>query len=175
MSYLLDSDVFIQAKNFHYNFAICPGFWDWIEHANKQGAVCSLSKVREELTALEDELSTWVKARCHLFRDCDDGKTLESMKLLSTWVIGHYEPAAQNEFFSGADFPLVAYAHAHGFTVVTHEKLSPGRRVKIPNACGALDVPSMTPFEMLKKHGAQFIFQGKEAEPAQRDLFDGKS
>ena len=29
MSYLLDSDVFIQAKNLHYGFDVCPAFWDW--------------------------------------------------------------------------------------------------------------------------------------------------
>jgi hypothetical protein len=27
MAYLLDSDVFIQAKNLHYGFDFCPGFW----------------------------------------------------------------------------------------------------------------------------------------------------
>lgn len=25
--YLVDSDVFITAKNLYYSFAICPGFW----------------------------------------------------------------------------------------------------------------------------------------------------
>jgi Domain of unknown function (DUF4411) len=29
MPYLLDSDVFIQAKNLHYSFDFCPAFWDW--------------------------------------------------------------------------------------------------------------------------------------------------
>ena len=27
MAYLLDSDVFIRAKNDHYGFDFCPGFW----------------------------------------------------------------------------------------------------------------------------------------------------
>jgi hypothetical protein len=30
MAYLLDSNVFIQAKNLHYGFDFCPAFWDWI-------------------------------------------------------------------------------------------------------------------------------------------------
>ena len=31
MAYLLDSDVFIRAKNDHYGFDLCPGFWEWLE------------------------------------------------------------------------------------------------------------------------------------------------
>gem|GEM_PF-6918350 len=34
MAYLLDSDVLIRAKNDHYGFDFCPGFWDWLEAAN---------------------------------------------------------------------------------------------------------------------------------------------
>ena len=28
-SYLLDSNLFIQAKNHRYGFDFCPAFWDW--------------------------------------------------------------------------------------------------------------------------------------------------
>jgi len=34
VAYLLDSDVLIRAKNDHYGFDFCPGFWDWLEAAN---------------------------------------------------------------------------------------------------------------------------------------------
>jgi hypothetical protein len=27
--YLLDTNVFIQARNLHYGFDFCPAFWDW--------------------------------------------------------------------------------------------------------------------------------------------------
>jgi uncharacterized protein DUF4411 len=33
MAYLLDTDVFIQAKNLHYAFDVCPGFWSWLDRA----------------------------------------------------------------------------------------------------------------------------------------------
>jgi hypothetical protein len=42
MPYLLDSDVFIQAKNLHYSFDFCPAFWDWIE------AVVALCQFRKQ-------------------------------------------------------------------------------------------------------------------------------
>ena len=31
-TYLMDSDVFITAKNLYYSFDICPGFWDSVIH-----------------------------------------------------------------------------------------------------------------------------------------------
>ena len=30
MAYLLDSNVFIPAKNLHYGLDFCPAFWDWL-------------------------------------------------------------------------------------------------------------------------------------------------
>ncbi len=37
--YLLDSDVFIQAKNRHYGFDIVPAWWDWLVQAHQAGRV----------------------------------------------------------------------------------------------------------------------------------------
>jgi Domain of unknown function (DUF4411) len=42
MAYLLDSNIFIQAKNLHYGFDFCPAFWDWILRQNAGGSVFSI-------------------------------------------------------------------------------------------------------------------------------------
>jgi len=34
MAYLLDANIFIQAKNLHYSFDFCPAFWEWLDRAN---------------------------------------------------------------------------------------------------------------------------------------------
>ena len=34
MAYLLDANVFIQAKNLYYGFDFCPAFWDWLIASN---------------------------------------------------------------------------------------------------------------------------------------------
>ncbi len=39
MTYLLDANVFIQAKRLYYGFDFCPGFWDWIIESNAEGSV----------------------------------------------------------------------------------------------------------------------------------------
>ena len=47
--YIVDANVFIQGKNFHYDFAFCAGFWDWIADGHDAGVIFSIQKVREEL------------------------------------------------------------------------------------------------------------------------------
>jgi hypothetical protein len=48
MAYLLDSNVFIQAKNLHYGFDFCPVFWEWIGQSHAAGTVFSIDKVADE-------------------------------------------------------------------------------------------------------------------------------
>ena len=57
MTYLLDTNVFLQAKNLHYAFDFCPAFWDWLKQANNAGVVSSIEKVRDEL--VDDDASQW--------------------------------------------------------------------------------------------------------------------
>lgn len=44
MAYLLDSNIFIQAKNLHYGFDFCPAFWGWILQQNASGTPASSPK-----------------------------------------------------------------------------------------------------------------------------------
>ena len=91
-----------------------------------------------------------------MFLDTDDGDTYASLALLSGWAQQHYEPAAHAKFFGCADFPLVGYAHAHGCTIVTHEKYADWFDVKIPKACKAMDVSCINTFDLLEREGAIF-------------------
>jgi hypothetical protein len=63
MAYLIDSDVFIQAKNLHYGFDFCPAFWTWLVNANVGSRAFSIEKVGTELLAGADDLSDWAAAR----------------------------------------------------------------------------------------------------------------
>jgi hypothetical protein len=62
-TYLLDSNIFIQAKNLHYGLDFCPAFWQWLDEAHAAGTVCSIDSVRTELIAGNDDLSAWIQQR----------------------------------------------------------------------------------------------------------------
>ena len=61
MTYLLNANVFISAKNLHYGFDFCPAFWDWLIRENARQRVFSIEKVGDEIEAGGDELADWAK------------------------------------------------------------------------------------------------------------------
>ena len=161
MAYLLDANVFIQAKNLYYGLDFCPAFWDWLLAKNANSAVISIEKVGDEIDAGDDELAVWASQRGPDFFVNPDEAMLPALGRVSTWATNqNYEPAAVNTFLQVADYYVVAYALAHGHTVVTHEVASPStKKIKIPNACIGLDIKCMTPFEMLRHERARFILE----------------
>ncbi len=159
MAYLLDANVFIQAKNLHYGFDFCPAFWDWLTISNERGLVFSIEKVGDELEVGNDDLARWAKERGESFFLPPDSTIIPAFGRVSTWVTGQrYDQAAISTFLQVADYYLVAHALAHGLTIVTHEAPANTRKkVKIPNVCIGLHIKHMTPYEMLRREGARFV------------------
>ncbi|TAM33539.1 MAG: DUF4411 family protein [Rhodanobacter sp.] len=168
MAYLLDANVFIQAKNLQYGFDFCPAFWDWLERMNAQGKVFSIQQVGNELQAGEDELAEWGEARGEGFFLPPDNQVLAAASQVSVWATGQdYAPVAVNTFLQVADYWLVAFAAAHGHTVVTHEvPANSPKKIKIPNACVGLGVRFMTPYQMLRTERARFVLGPAPIEAA---------
>lgn len=157
--YLLDANIFITAKNLHYGFDFVPAFWEWLDQGHHAGILCSIDSVGSELAAGEDELTQWAGARGDLFLE-PDAATLPSLQTLTRWAYGGgFTPAAIETFLASADYQLVAYAHAHGHTVVTHERPDPNakKRIMIPQACIAMGVQWTDPFSMLRGSNARFV------------------
>ncbi len=163
MPYLLDANVFIQAKRLHYGMDFCPAFWDWLIAENGANNVFSIERVGDELLAVADELADWADDRGADFFLKPDANLLPALTTVSAWAAGqNYEPAAVNTFLLVADYYLVAHALAHGQTVVTHEIASTStKKIKIPDACIALGIKCVTPYEMLRTERARFILGPK--------------
>jgi hypothetical protein len=159
VAYLLDANVFIQAKNLHYGLDFCPAFWEWLVVSNEAQLVFSIEKVGDEIEAGADELANWARQREAGFFLKPDAELLPALSSVSSWVLGqNYEPAAVNTFLQVADYYLIAHALAHGKTVVTHEIASSStKKIKIPNVCIGLGIKVMTPYEMLRHERARFV------------------
>ena len=84
---------------------------------------------------------------------------LASLQAVSTWVTSRsYTAAAISTFLQVADYYLLARAHAHGDTIVTHEVESQAqRKVKIPDVCIGMNVRFMNPFEMLRAERVRLV------------------
>ena len=159
MPYLLDANVFIQAKNLHYGLDFCPAFWEWLIANNDAGRVFSIEKVGDEIEAGADELAEWAKQRGSDFFLEPEQAILPALGSVSNWATGQgYAPAAVNTFLQVADYYLVAHALAFRHTIVIHEIASPStKKIKIPNACIGVGIKCVTPFEMLRHERARFV------------------
>jgi hypothetical protein len=157
--YLLDANVFIQAKNLHYGFDFGPAFWERLIKQNGIGQVASIDKVGDELQAGGDDLSDWANVRGPAVFLPPDDPVVPALARVSTWATAQtYEPAAIATFLQVADYWLVAHALARGFIVVTHEVRSEStRKIKFPNACIGLGLTCISPYEMLRRERARFI------------------
>lgn len=163
MKYLLDSNVFIESGKRYYSMDICPAFWQWLVAANKNGKVFSLDKVKQELCEVKnDSVAKWASGidssdrKGKLFLSSQEAA--DGMQAVTSWVNkADYEMAAKEEFFSAADYYLVAYAKQAKQIVVTEEVFSPSKKkIKIPNVCRGLNVECINTFAMLRKERVRF-------------------
>ncbi|MBN2022321.1 MAG: DUF4411 family protein [Pirellulales bacterium] len=176
--YVLDANVFIEAKNRYYSFEICPGFWKALVVQHQADRVVSIDKVREELVKVQgttedsdeedrDLLSDWARDSVPsiFFKKVQDPAVIEVFQEMVRWVTSQeqYTPAAKAEFASVADGWLVAYAKANGLVVVTREAYRPDAKasVPIPNVCHEFHVEHVNTFEMLKDLNVKFILSTK--------------
>jgi hypothetical protein len=171
--YLLDSDVFIAAKNAYYAFAICPGFWDSMIHHHIAGSVSSIDKVQSELLAgrPEEDLVQWVKNEWpNGFFHGTGGKDVTSkyseIMLWAQWNTQHTAPA-KAKFATEADGWLVAYGSSHQHTVVTNEQPRPESRSRIvlPDVCAQFKVPYLNAFEMLQELAVRYEWRTPGGKP----------
>ena len=159
--YLLDTNVFIEAKNRYYGFDFCPAFWEWLDEQNHAGKVASIKKVADELHKGGDELAEWAKDRGDSFFLRPDEAVMSAFSAVSNWANAseqNYERSAVATFLQIADYYLVAHALAHKCTVVTHEvHANTTKKIKIPNACIGLGIRCMNLYEMLSREKARFV------------------
>ena len=159
MVYLLDTNVFIEAKNRYYDFSFCPAFWDWLVLQNQAKNVFTIQEVKDELCKQTDELSQWVSGLDNSFFLQLDGQVFSKFNQVSEWAKQNYKPKAYDEFFKAADYFLVCHALAHNMTVVSLEKADRNRKnkIKIPDACDAFGINWLSTFDMLRKEQVKFI------------------
>jgi len=162
MAYLIDTDIFIAAKNLHYGMDFCPGFWDWLIAANNAGKLLSVEAVLDDLSDAGDDLTEWAKAREEGFFVSPVESDLPALGQVTQWINDHqvYTGAGKQTFLNCSDYFVVSQALAGGHTVITHEKPENSiKRIKIPNVCVAMNIKYMTCWQMLRTERARFVLQ----------------
>jgi len=160
--YVLDANVFIEAKKTYYAFDINPGFWLSLIELAKQTRVCSIDRIKKEIEDGKDELASWVAGEfAFAFAKTDGSDIQNSYSEIINWVYAQpqFSDAVKSGFANDPDGWLVAYGKSRANIIVTLEKLRPDvkRKVPIPIICQAFNIPFVDTFEMLRRFGVQFV------------------
>ena len=160
--YLLDTNVFITAKNTYYGTDFAPGFWDWITMEFAANELRSIAAVRHELLEQEDELTDWARRMPDDFWLNEADADVPSLRAIAGWTMTgdpRFTQQARTDFLATADYRLVAQAHAGGHVVVTHEVPQPEgkKKIKIPDVCAAHTVGQREPFGLFRELGLKLV------------------
>ena len=159
--YLLDANIFIDAKNRAYGMDFCPAFWDWLLLKHSQEFLGSIDAVKKELLAGQDELSRWAKAAPSDFFQQPTSSGLGVLGQITNYIAtSGYPPAEKARFLSKADPLLIAHAKAENHVVVTHEKAAPkSQKIKIPDVCSVFGVDCCSIYDVIRASKARFVLE----------------
>jgi len=162
--YVLDANVFIEAKNRYYAFDIVPAFWESLILHASTGRIKTIDRIKRQLEEGNDELAEWVQGGRIDSAVVESGQldVIQSFQEMISWVQSNVQfmDAAKATFAGDADGWLIAYAKAKGpdHIIVTQETLHPEARSKvpIPNVCRQFGVTYVDTFQMLRELGVRF-------------------
>jgi len=163
--YVVDSNFFIQAHRDSYPLDIAFSFWNKVKQLADEGKIISIDKVKSEIYDKNDALEEWCKANLPEDFFKDSSPVMAEYGYVSAWAYSrnqHYLTNALNEFLDAdeADAFIVAFvlADKNNSVVVTQETSEPNRKnkVKIPEACNALNVRYLNTMEMFREMGEGF-------------------
>ncbi len=165
ITYIVDSNFFIEAHRVSYPIDIAYSFWNKVKQLAEIGIIISIDKVRDELYDKNDALEKWCRENLPSDFFKDTTGVMAEYGVVSGWAISknyHYLPKAINEFLDAdeADAFLIAYALAkhNERIIVTQEISEPNRknRVKIPEPCNDLGVKFVNTINMFRNLGETF-------------------
>lgn len=131
----------------------------------EQGKIISIDKVKNELYDKNEAIEKWCRVNLpeDFFRSTSH--IMDKYSIVTSWAISksnHYLQNALNEFLSAdvADAYLIAFAleDVENRIIVTYETSQPAikNKIKIPEACHALNVRYLNTIKMLRKMGETF-------------------
>lgn len=163
MSYLVDTNFFVQAHRVAYPLDVVESFWNVVNKLAIDGEIISIDKVKKEMYGNRDDLTIWCKDKLPSDFFKNSTTAIIEYSQLANWANNksdHYKASAISEFLDAdeADAWLIAYAKANDLTLITHEVSSPEgkKKIKIPDVCMPFNVKYTTTIEMFRALGIKF-------------------
>ncbi len=161
MTFVVDTNFFIQAHRFYYPLDVFNSFWSEVEKLAENGTIISIDKVQNEIYGNEDDLTIWCKTCLPdgFFKNTED--LIPEYTKLVQWINSRnipYKETAISEFlnYEEADAWLIAYCMKHNNTLITYEKSDPNikKKVKIPEPANHFQIIYKDTIQLLRECGS---------------------
>jgi predicted nucleic acid-binding protein len=151
-TYILDTNVFIEAWNKYYSPDIIPTYWEMILDFARNNQVFIPEAVYDELQEKDDHLSQWITDNKFIIENTDVDIQKQLQKILADNLAKLI--VNSNKRRNTADPWVVAHAMSKGHYVVTKETLT-GRPndPRIPDVCSVFGINYINDFDMIRELG----------------------
>lgn len=161
MKYIIDSNCFVSP---HRSF--CPtdvgvSFWNKLQILAREGKICSLDKVQDELYSNSDELKAWMESNLedNFFLSFESAPSIQKLTTITQWAATNtfYTERAKSKFLrmDKADIYLASFAsvNPNEWTVVSMERSAPNSsgEIKLPDVCMQYNVRCIQLEEMFRE------------------------
>ncbi len=140
--YVIDSNVLIDAKNWHFPMDSATDFWDWLLTLGKDYLLIP-EEVQKEIGTGKDDLSVWLHTNKVIFA-C---QTRDCLAVLPNVMAAYGTPTETDLEKLNADPYVIAHAMVLNAFVVTGEQpkaTTVVKNKKIPNICASLGIKCLT-------------------------------
>lgn len=154
MSYWIDANVLIQAKNKAYPFKRFPEFWTFLAVQFEAKTIRSSEFIYKELTPRDDELSQWCKSRRDTAMNTPALQDVQKCynritDFIESLPLAKHNVVRKSEFYASADGWVIAHAMAEpNGIVVTHETERDAGKIKIPLVCKEMGIKWIDIYEL---------------------------
>lgn len=145
MKYIIDTNCFVTPHRTFCPTDVGVSFWNKLQTLAKEGKICSIDKVKNELYANSDELKEWMEVNLGnaFFLPFENADSIQRLPIIVQWAATHtfYNQRAKDKFLrmDKADIYLAAFASVNPkeWTIVSMERSSPNSpsEIKLPDVC----------------------------------------
>ena len=155
--FIIDSNILIEAKNFHFPLEPRHPFWDWLVMLGEKGEIKVPEEVYKELEARNDNLHEWLQRHKSLFLLSKKNAYSELPSVLKSYTALYGSEISETELeVMKADPWVIAHAKALGGSVICNERINPKvlksiKEVKVPSVCDRLNIECLSLAQFLWK------------------------
>jgi hypothetical protein len=146
VTYCFDTSALIHAWVRVYPIEMFPSLWNAFDRLVSEKRMIATQEVCEELSRKSDGLYEWCTQRSVMFIEHTDRVMRQTTAILDAFP--KLVDTAKGR--SGGDPFVIALAKVTGSVVVTEENGGENRK-KIPEVCGALNMPCVRLLEVIKR------------------------